>query len=164
MNPTSRPIDITNQKYGVVGSAAPAMRDFSAITVGTIPAINRFMESSSEMNVLLSARRYEPPAMSRNEQRLENRPAEGEAENVLENDLGQASEPEHARERGAGNDATPVAGDAVHRRSQRLPPARSDVALVQAGQRLAAAEHVKERADHAGIRGQQHESPFEHRR
>jgi hypothetical protein len=65
MKPTSRPIDITNQKYGVVGSAADGIRDFSAITVGTIPAINRFMESSSEMNVLLSARRYEPPAMSR---------------------------------------------------------------------------------------------------
>ena len=65
MKPTSRPIDITNQKCGVVGSAADAMRDFNAITVGTIPAINRFMESSSEMNVLLSARKYEPPAMSR---------------------------------------------------------------------------------------------------
>ena len=44
-------------RRGVVGSAAGGIRDFSAITVGTMPAINTFMESSSEMNVLLSARR-----------------------------------------------------------------------------------------------------------
>jgi hypothetical protein len=57
MKPTSSPIDITNQKRGLVGSAANGMRDFSAITVGTIPAISRFIDSSSDMNVLLSARR-----------------------------------------------------------------------------------------------------------
>jgi hypothetical protein len=52
----------------------------------------------------------------------------------------------------------------MHRRSQRLPPARSDVALVQPRQRLAAAEHVEERAHDAGVGREQHKSPFEHRR
>src|SRR5215470_17018114 len=65
MKPTSSPIDITNQKRGLAGSAANGMRDFSAITVGTIPAISRFIDSSSAMNVLRSERRYEPPTMSR---------------------------------------------------------------------------------------------------
>jgi hypothetical protein len=65
MKPTSSPIDITNQKLGAVGSAADGIRDLSAITVGTIPAINRFIDSNSDMNVLPSARRYEPPAVSR---------------------------------------------------------------------------------------------------
>ena len=55
MKPTRRPIDITNQKCGVVGSAADGMRDLSAITVGTIPAISRFIDSSSDMNVPASA-------------------------------------------------------------------------------------------------------------
>ncbi len=58
-------MDITNQKRGLAGSAANGMRDFSAITVGTIPAMSRFIDSNSATNVLLSARRYEPPAMSR---------------------------------------------------------------------------------------------------
>ena len=58
-------MDITNQKLGVVGSAADGIRALSAITVGTIPAIKRFIDSSSDTNVLVSARRYEPPAMSR---------------------------------------------------------------------------------------------------
>ena len=58
-------MDITNQKLGVVGSDADGIRAFSAITVGTIPAIRRFIDSSSDMKVLVSARRYEPPAMSR---------------------------------------------------------------------------------------------------
>jgi hypothetical protein len=58
-------MDITNQKLGVVGSAAAGIRALSAITVGTIPAIKRFIDSSSDTNVLVSARRYEPPAMSR---------------------------------------------------------------------------------------------------
>ena len=49
----------------MLGSAAAGMCALSVITVGTIPAISRFMESSSDMNVLRSARRYEPPAMSR---------------------------------------------------------------------------------------------------
>src|SRR4029453_9457391 len=65
MKPTNKPIDITNQKLGVVGSAAAGMCALSVITVGTIPAMSRFMESSSDTNVLRSARRYEPPAMSR---------------------------------------------------------------------------------------------------
>ena len=65
MKPTSSPIDITNQKLGDIGSAADGMRALSAITVGTIPAISRFIDSSSDMNVPASARRYEPPAMSR---------------------------------------------------------------------------------------------------
>ena len=65
MKPTSSPIDITNQKLGAVGSLAAGIRAFSAITVGTIPAIRRFIDRSSDMNVLASARRYEPPAMSR---------------------------------------------------------------------------------------------------
>src|SRR5215470_6215848 len=63
--PTSRPIDITNQKAGVQGSVPDAIRIRNAITVGTIPAINKFIERSSGMNVLVSEREYEPPAISR---------------------------------------------------------------------------------------------------
>src|SRR5262249_3722641 len=48
----------------------------------------------------------------------------------------------------------------MHCRSERLSPARGCVAFVQPGQWLAAAKDVKERTDHAGIRGHQHESHF----
>jgi carbohydrate-selective porin OprB len=54
MKPTRSPIDMTNQKLGLMGSAADGMRALSAITVGTIPAISRFIDSSSDMNVLLT--------------------------------------------------------------------------------------------------------------
>jgi hypothetical protein len=37
-----------------MGSAADGMHALSAITVGTIPAISRFIDSSSDMNVLLT--------------------------------------------------------------------------------------------------------------
>src|SRR5215831_7565663 len=65
MKPARSPIDITNQKLGSVGSAAAGISDFSAITVGTIPVIRRFIDTSSEMNVPFSARGYDPPTISR---------------------------------------------------------------------------------------------------
>src|SRR5215475_3915862 len=163
MKPTSSPIDITNQKRGLVGSAADGMRDFSAITVGTIPAISRFIDSSSDMNVSLSARRYEPPAMSRMNSAWKIVQPKAKPRMYSRTTSTKPARPKTPREHRAGEDADAVAGDAMHRRSQRLPPARGDVAFVQTWQRLAAAEHVQERTDHAGIRGQQHEPPFEHR-
>ena len=48
-----------------MGSVPDAICLLNAITVGTIPAINRFIESSSGMKVLVSEREYEPPAISR---------------------------------------------------------------------------------------------------
>src|SRR5262249_60278206 len=77
------------------------------------------------------------------EQRLENRPAEGEAENVFDDDLGQAGKPEHAREHRARQDADAVTSDAMHRRAQRLPPARGDSPVMRPWQWLTAAEHVR---------------------
>src|SRR5215472_5457137 len=63
--PTSSPIDITNQKRGEMGLFVDSTCCLSVITVGTIPAISRFIDSNSGTNVLVSARRHEPPAMSR---------------------------------------------------------------------------------------------------
>src|SRR5262245_3286709 len=138
--PTSSPIDITNQKLGAVGSAAAGMRAFHR---------QQFRyECASERA------RVRAPGHVTHEQRLENRPAEGEAENVFDDDLGQAGKPEHAREYRARQDTDAVTGDAMHGRSQRLPPARGNVAFVEPWQWLRAAEHIEERADHAGISGQ----------
>jgi hypothetical protein len=52
MNPTSSAIDITNQKAGVMGLVSDAICLLNAITVGTIPAINRFIESESATAVV----------------------------------------------------------------------------------------------------------------
>ena len=69
--------------------------------------------------------------------------------------------PKHASEHRSGDDADAVAGDAMHRRSEHLPPARGDILLMEPGQRLAAAQHVEKRPDHAGVGGEQDEPPFE---
>jgi hypothetical protein len=50
------PDRLTNQKAAVMGSAPEAMSLCNAITVGTIPSINRFIESSSGMKALVSER------------------------------------------------------------------------------------------------------------
>ena len=55
MNPTSSDIDITNQKLGAGGRRRTCR--FRTIMVGTMPAIRRFIDSSSEVNVPASARR-----------------------------------------------------------------------------------------------------------
>ena len=55
MKPTSSPIDITNQNRGAKGSSEDAMCVRSAMTVGTIPAISRFIDSSSGTNVPFNA-------------------------------------------------------------------------------------------------------------
>jgi hypothetical protein len=96
--------------------------------------------------------------------RLEDRPPEGETQNVLDRHLDEPGQTEDAREHGAREDADAVAGNAMHGRSQGLSPARGDVLLMRPRQRLPATEHVEECADNAGICGQQHEPPFEHRR
>ncbi|SEO47133.1 hypothetical protein SAMN02990966_01989 [Rhodospirillales bacterium URHD0017] len=57
MKPTSSPIDVTNQKVGVVGLSALAMWRRKCITVGIIPAISSFIDSSSDRNVPLRAPR-----------------------------------------------------------------------------------------------------------
>ena len=44
INPTRSPIDITNQKLGVVASAADAICVLRIIIVGIIPAIRRFID------------------------------------------------------------------------------------------------------------------------
>ena len=48
---------MTNQKCGVAGSFADLMTVRSVITVGTIPAIRKFIDRSSGTNVLASAAR-----------------------------------------------------------------------------------------------------------
>ena len=78
--------------------------------------------------------------------------------------LAQTAEAEDARKHCAGEDAYSVTGNAMHRRSQHLPPPRGNVPFVQSRQWLAAAKNVQKRAYHPGVRRQQHESPFEHRR
>jgi hypothetical protein len=87
------------------------------------------------------------------------RPAEGETKDVFENHFGNTGKVKDARKHRAGKNADTIAGNAMHRGSQGLPPACGNVAFVQPRQRLAATENVKERTNYAGIRGQQHESP-----
>ena len=65
------------------------------------------------------------------EQRLENHPAEGKAQNVFEDHLPPPAEMQHACERRAHKNADAVTGDTVHGRAQRLPPARRGILLVQ---------------------------------
>src|SRR5258705_7012601 len=141
MNPTRSPTEITNQKLGVVGSAADGIRALSAITVGTIPAIKRFIDSSSDTNVLVSARRYEPPAMSRMNSAWKIVQPKAKPR-MYSTTTSARPATKDAREHGAREDADAIAGDAMHRRSQGLPPARGDVAFVQPRQRLTAAEHI----------------------
>ena len=81
------------------------------ITVATIPAINRFIDRSSDTKVPPSARRYDPPAISRMN-RLEDRPISA----------GPVKHKE-ARKNCSGEDAYAIAGNAMHRRSQHLTPA-----------------------------------------
>ena len=57
MKPTKRPIDMTNQKVGVAGLSALGNCRRSCITVGIIPAIRRFIDSSSARKVLFKAAR-----------------------------------------------------------------------------------------------------------
>ena len=82
----------------------------------------------------------------------------------FEDDFGQSGQTGYARNHGADENANTVAGNTMHCRSERLPPAGGDVLLMQPGQRLAAAKDVQKRTDDASIRGQQQEPPFEHRR
>lgn len=48
---------------------------------------------------------------------------------------------------GPGEDADTVARDAVHGRAEDLAPADGDIALMQTGQRVAAAEHIQENSE-----------------
>jgi hypothetical protein len=131
----------------------------SVITIGTIAAIRKFRhECIGERGPIRAAGRVA------HEQRLKNRPAKAEAQNIFDDHLGQAGNADDARNHRAGENAEAVAGDAMHGRSQRLAPARGGVAFVQSGQGLATAENIKERAEHPGIGGQQHEPPFQNGR
>jgi hypothetical protein len=51
MKPARRLIDITNQKLGVRGLSAEATYRRRVIIVGIMPAIRRFIDSNSAMNV-----------------------------------------------------------------------------------------------------------------
>ena len=96
--------------------------------------------------------------------RLENHPAESETEEILDDHLDRPGEAEDAGQHGARENAHAIARYRMHRRSQRLPPARRDVTFMESEERFAATEHVEESADYSGVSGQQHEPPFEHRR
>jgi hypothetical protein len=91
---------------------------------------------------------------------LEHHPAEGETKSVFESDLGQAGYAEDAREHRAGKDTDAIAGNAMHGRSQSLPPLCRDVLFVRAGLRFTAAKNVEERTDHTCVGGDQHKAPF----
>src|SRR3979490_916759 len=151
MKPTKSPIDITNQKLGVVGSAADPMRAFSAITVGTIPAIRRFIDSSSDTNVPVSARRYDPPAMSRM----------NSAWKIVQ----PKAKPRMYSTTTSASPARPKTLESTAPARMPTPsPATQCIVDPTPWRQRAASTLLQERPAHAGIRGQQHESPFEHRR
>src|SRR5215471_14694314 len=57
--PTNSPIDITNQKFGVMGSPADTTYLLRVITIGNIPVIRKFIDSNSGANVFFNAREPE---------------------------------------------------------------------------------------------------------
>lgn len=65
------------------------------------------------------------------EQGLKNRPAEAEAQKILHCEVNCPCEAEEATDDRTHQDASPIAGYAVHGRAKRLPPARRRVALMQ---------------------------------
>ena len=81
------------------------------------------------------------PSHPAHEQCLENYPAESKAEDILEDHLGSPGAAEDAGQHSAREDAHAIARYTVHRRPQRLPPARRNV--TQSGERLAATEHKR---------------------
>ena len=97
------------------------------------------------------------------EQRLKNRPAKGEAQNIFDDHLGQPAMPTTLEITAPARMPRPspatqcMVDPSVWRQ-------RAGVAFVQSGQGLATAENIEERAEHAGIGGQQHEPPFQHGR
>jgi len=114
--------------------------------------------------VLVSERLYGTAGHVAHEQRLEDRPPESEAQDILDDHLACPGEAEDTGEHRAREDAHAVAGDAVDRRSQNLSPTHRNVALVQSWQRFTTAEHIEEGAEDTSVSGRQHEPPFEHRR
>ncbi|MEI9900640.1 MAG: hypothetical protein WDN31_11550 [Hyphomicrobium sp.] len=68
------------------------------------------------------------------------------AQHVFDGDLHRSRQRERTGDDRTREDADAVAGHAVHGRAQHLQPAHRDVALVEPGQRLAAPQHVEERA------------------
>jgi hypothetical protein len=65
MNPTRRAMDIVNQNAGPDGLWPAGALCIPKVVAGTMPAMRQFIDSNSGKKVLESARRYEPPAMSR---------------------------------------------------------------------------------------------------
>lgn len=63
--PMRRAMDMTNQNCGPKGSRLAGASFIASVITGTMPAMRKFMDSSSGKKVAESARRYEPPALSR---------------------------------------------------------------------------------------------------
>ena len=109
--------------------------------VGIIPAIRRFIDSSSDMNVPFKRAQIGASGHVAHEQRLEDRPAEGEAQDVFEDHFGEdrrcrgrSTAPRPARMPTPSPATQCMVDPSVCRHCAR------DVALVRPGQRLAAAE------------------------
>jgi hypothetical protein len=103
-----------------------------------MPAIRRFIDSSSDTNVLLSARQYEPPAMSRMNSAW--KIVQPKAKPIMySRSISMSRKTQHAGNHRPGKNAYAVPGHAMHRGSKRLPPACGNIAFVQPWQRLAAA-------------------------
>src|SRR5262245_39803521 len=89
-NPTNSPMDITNQKFGVMGSPADTTYVLRAITVGNIPVIRKFIVSNSGVECIFQCAGIRASNHAAHEQRLKNRPAKAEAEDVCDDHLGDA--------------------------------------------------------------------------
>ena len=96
---------------GSVGSAAAVINDFSPSPSPPFPPSIGSSTGVPDTKVPPSARRYDPPAISRMN-RLEDRPISA----------GPVKHKE-ARKNCSGEDAYAIAGNAMHRRSQHLTPA-----------------------------------------
>lgn len=63
MKPANSAIDIMNQKETLRGFSLPSIFALAMEDIGTMAAIRQFMETSSGINVFLSATLYDPPAL-----------------------------------------------------------------------------------------------------
>ena len=88
---------MTNQKCGVVGSFADLMTVRSVITVGTIPAIRKFIDSEFGHECIGERGPVRAAGQAAHKQRLKNRPAKAEAQNIFNDHLGQACHTNDAR-------------------------------------------------------------------
>ena len=97
------------------------------------------------------------------EQRLEDEEAEGEAGDILDDQIEPHRQAERDRDDRRENDPGGVAGNAVDRAADALLPQRRDEFLVGSRTRLLVGKHVEEQSDRPHIQSDEDEPPLHHR-